>query len=192
MRDQLLFFNSFVKRPGQIGAVAPSGRALCKTLVDSFDWDSTKYVVELGPGTGVVTELIMERLNPSAHFFAVERDPRLAKLARQRCPQAEIVEGCATDLERLCSDRGYPHLDAIVSGLPWASFKLSLQKEILDSMFRVLKPEGSFATFAYLQGLGLPAGQRFAKLLKQRFRTVTKSRTVWNNLPPALVYRCIR
>lgn len=192
MRDQLLFFNSFVKRPGQVGAVAPSGRPLCRMLVDSFDWDCIEYVVEFGPGTGVVTELIIDRKRPETQFFAVERNSRLANLTRQRCPSADVVEGCVTEIERLCAQRDFPRVDAIVSGLPWASFKASLQKEIFQAMFRVLKPGGRFATFAYLQGLGLPAGQRFSKLLRQNFSTVSKSRTVWRNLPPALVYRCTR
>jgi phosphatidylethanolamine/phosphatidyl-N-methylethanolamine N-methyltransferase len=192
MRDQLLFFNSFVKRPGQVGAVAPSGKKLCRTLVDSFNWEEIEYAVEFGPGTGVVTELILERMLPTTGFFAVERNPRLAHLARQRCPDADVVEGCVTDIVRYCTERNFPHVDAVVSCLPWASFKASLQNEIFEAMFQVLKPQGHFATFAYLQGLGLPAGQRFSKLLKRNFSSVTKSRTVWKNLPPALVYRCVR
>lgn len=192
MRDQIHFFNSFVKRPGQIGAVAPSGKRLCHAIVDSFDWENIEYAIELGPGTGVVTEVIARRIKPSCHFFAIERSPRLAKLTAKRCKNVEVVEGCATQIEKYCRERGFPRVDAVVSGLPWASFKSSLQREILDAMFTVLTPGGKFATFAYLQGLGLPAGQRFSKLLNANFSTVTKSRTVWRNLPPALVYRCTR
>jgi phospholipid N-methyltransferase len=49
---------------------------------------------------------------------------------------------------------------------------------------------GYFTTFAYLQGLLLPAGQRFKKLLNKSFRQVTVSRVIWANVPPAIVYRC--
>lgn len=192
MREQFLFLNSFVKRPGQVGAVAPSSRRLCAALVDSFDWDSVEYVVELGPGTGVATQLILERLRPGSKFFAVERNHRFVELTKRRCGDVDIVEGCATQLSSYCRDRGFPRVDAIVSGLPWASFNSTLQKDILNSMFNVLPTGGRFATFAYLQGLGLPAGKRFSKLLKQNFSQVGKSRTVWRNLPPALVYRCTR
>ena len=192
MREQILFLNSFVKRPGQIGAVAPSSKRLCAALVDSFDWDSIEYVVELGPGTGVATQLIRERLRPNTNFFAVERNHRFVELTKKRCIDVDVVEGCATQLASYCSERGFPRVDAIVSGLPWASFKSSLQRDILDAMFSMLPPGGKFATFAYLQGLGLPAGKRFSKLLKQNFSQVGKSRPIWRNLPPALVYRCTR
>jgi hypothetical protein len=54
----------------------------------------------------------------------------------------------------------------------------------------VLGKGGQFVTFAYLQGLILPAAQRFRKLLKQYFSEVSTSRTVWLNVPPAFIYRC--
>ncbi|MBX3421221.1 MAG: methyltransferase domain-containing protein [Pirellulaceae bacterium] len=192
LREQIMFLNTFIRRPAQVGAVAPSSQRLCKMLVDSFDWNEVQYVVEFGPGTGVATQLIVDRLRPDAKFFAIERSPKFVALSQRRCPTADIVHGCVTDVQRLCHERGIPHLDAVVSGLPWASFSTSLQNDIFEAMFRMLRPGGRFATFAYLQGLGLPAGIRFSKLLKKNFTTVTKSRTVWRNLPPALVYRGVR
>ena len=62
----------------------------------------------------------------------------------------------------------------------------------LRELRRVLKPGGQFVTFAYLQGLLLPAGRRFRAKLKRSFSDVTKSKIVWRNLPPAFVYRCRR
>ncbi len=62
----------------------------------------------------------------------------------------------------------------------------------MDAMFAVLAPGGQFATFAYWQGVALPSGKRFARLLDQRFSSVGRSRTVWKNMPPAFVYRCVR
>jgi phospholipid N-methyltransferase len=84
------------------------------------------------------------------------------------------------------------HVDAVICGLPWASFPESLQQEIMEAMLQVLRPGGQFATFAYWQGLMLPAGLRFARRLRATFSTVERSPTAWRNLPPAFVYRCIR
>ena len=60
----------------------------------------------------------------------------------------------------------------------------------MQTMTQVLRPGGTFATFAYWQGLALPAGQRFASRLRSTFSRVQRSPTVWKNLPPAFVYRC--
>jgi phosphatidylethanolamine/phosphatidyl-N-methylethanolamine N-methyltransferase len=161
-------------------------------LVDSCNWESAKYVVEFGPGTGVATEVIMNRIKPQTRFFAIERSHELAEKTKLRCPQADIVEGCVTRVDEYCRQRNIPQVDAIISGLPWASFSSELQDSIFEAMFRVLPKGGTFATFAYLQGLLLPAGGRFYKLLQKNFSEVKKSPVVWMNVPPAFVYRCTR
>ncbi len=67
-----------------------------------------------------------------------------------------------------------------------------MQDSLLNATLESLKPGGQFATFAYLQGLLLPAGKRFKKKLAQSFSKVEKSPTVWLNMPPAFVYRCTK
>jgi phospholipid N-methyltransferase len=96
------------------------------------------------------------------------------------------------NVKKLCEREGASEVDCIISGLPWASFSESLQDQCLAGILEVLKPGGQFVTFAYLQGLLLPAGLRFRAKLKRYFSDVTKSKIVWRNLPPAFVYRCRR
>lgn len=186
------FFRAFLRNASQVGAVAPSSPQLARTMVDWFDWDSVDTVVEYGPGTGVFTEQIEQCRRPDARFFAIERDPGLASIARSRCPEVTIHQDSVTNVVSLCETEGIRQVDAILCGLPWASFPEHLQDECLDAMFEVLPPGGQFATFAYWQGLLLPAGQRFRRKLKERFSEVHYSPTVWRNLPPAFVYRCVR
>ena len=83
-------------------------------------------------------------------------------------------------------------VDLVVSGLPWAVFSDSEQTELLDTTIELMADGGHFATFAYLQGLLLPAGRRFRHKLDARFREVQTSQTVWRNVPPAVVYCCQR
>jgi phospholipid N-methyltransferase len=83
-------------------------------------------------------------------------------------------------------------VDCILSGLPWAAFPEQLQDRLLEEACKNLAPQGFFVTFAYLQGLLLPAGRRFARKIRGRFTHVEKSPVVWRNLPPAFVYRCQR
>lgn len=186
------FLRNYVFKPNQVGAVTPSSRYLCRMIVDGFDWKTIQYVVEYGPGTGAATPMIMQAVKPGAKFFAVERNPEFCEILRRKFPDLDLVEDSASNIQTLCQQRGIPHLDAVVSGLPWASFPESLQVEILDAMMQVLRPGGQFATFAYWQGLLLPAAKRFRKQLDKYFSKVEMSPTVWRNLPPAFVYRCVK
>jgi len=190
MSDALTFLRSFISQPVKVGAIAPSSRYLAEQMVLSVDWSTAKAVVEYGPGTGVFTQRISECLRPGSKFFAIEQSSELAQRTRSRCPGVQVHCDSVANVENLCRQEGIEQVDAILCGLPWAAFPESLQRECFDAMLRVLKPGGQFATFAYWQGVVLPAGQRFSKLLRSTFSEVRRSPTVWRNLPPAFVYRC--
>jgi phospholipid N-methyltransferase len=161
-------------------------------MVEWVDLPKAKTVLEYGPGTGVFTEQIIQRMPAGSKFAAIELNPRLAELFRRRHPGLTLIEDSVANVEAICQRLGLGSVDCIVCGLPWASFPESLQTRILDQMMTVMSPQGQFVTFAYLQGLLLPPGKRFAQLLPKYFTHVSKSRTVWLNLPPAFVYQCRR
>ena len=121
-------------------------------------------------------------------------DTSVEKLApgEARCPGVSVYEDSVVNVAQLCQREGMASVDGILCGLPWASFSDSLQAEIFEAMLEVLPPGAKFATFAYWQGVVLPAGRRFYRRLQDTFSTVERSQTVWRNLPPAFVYRCVR
>ncbi len=184
------FFRALTRSPGHVGAIVPSSSQLAQSLVSWIDWSDVSAVAEYGPGVGVTTEAILRHKADDAHFYAIERDAELAATAGARCPQAEIINGCVSQVARYNSERGIETLDAVISSLPWASFPPALQKELLDATLSVLRPGAYFSTFAYWQGLALPAGQRFRSTLHQRFSEVKISKTIWANFPPAFIYQC--
>jgi phospholipid N-methyltransferase len=186
------FLRAFLRNKSQVGALTPSGDKLADAMVDWIDWNSVRSVVEFGPGTGVFTEKILTKLQPDSKFLAVEQDEHLADITRARCPEATVYTDCVSNISALCEREGIEKVDAVISGLPWAVFSHELQKELIEEMKSVLKPGGKFVTFAYLQGMLLPAAQRFRKLLNDEFQGVHQSRVVWGNVPPAFVYRSVR
>lgn len=190
MKDIARFVGQYARKPRELGAFAPSSKYLARSMVEWIDWPNVRYVAEFGPGTGAFTGTIIDSLAPGAKFFAIELNPQFAKVVRERYPQADIVEDSVTNVAQHCRDRGIEALDAVLCGLPWASFSESLQDALLDAMLSVLRPGGQFVTFAYPMGLALPSGRRFRRKLSERFVTVEKSPTTIRNLPPAFNYRC--
>lgn len=188
--DALTFLRTFARQPVKVGAIAPSSRHLAEMMVQSIDWQAAQAVVEYGSGTGVFTQRINQCLQPGTKFFAIEQSAELAEKTRLRCPGTLVYQDSVANVVALCEQNQLTQVDAILCGLPWAAFSESLQRECFDAMLRVLRPGGQFATFAYWQGVALPAGQRFAALLRSTFSEVKRSPTVWRNLPPAFVYRC--
>lgn len=188
----LKFLWQFITHPTQTGAVWPSSQALAHVMTDTPDLSNARVIVEWGPGTGVFTEQILIKKNKDALFFAMELNPDLVEATQVRCPQALIYHDSATQTQAYLQQHHQDKCDVVICGLPWAAFDESLQDALLDTLLNILNPGAQFLTFAYLQGLLLPAGQRFRRKLQSRFSHVTTTRTVWRNTPPAFVYVATR
>lgn len=159
-------------------------------MVRDLDVERAETVVELGPGTGAFTRAILETIPSEALFFAVEANEGFAGKLSERFPDTEIVHGSAEHLKSYLQNHGREYADEILCGLPWASFSTALQTRILRGVVDALCPGGQFSTFAYIHAAWFRTAKRFRRLLETEFSSVTTTKTVWRNLPPAFVYRC--
>ena len=182
------FLKQFVLHTTKTGAVAPSSEGLADLITDTADLHNASAVIEFGTGTGVFTEKILQKIHDETRFFALEINSDFVKVTRKRCPEVVVYQDSAANAKKYLDELGINECDCIICGLPWAAFSEELQNELLDTIIDILGPGGKFLTFAYLQGLLLPAGMRFKRKLSTRFNSVTKTRTVWLNFPPAFVY----
>ncbi|MGH3714473.1 MAG: class I SAM-dependent methyltransferase [Micromonosporaceae bacterium] len=182
------FLREFLRNPLHTGGVVPSSRELAAQVVIPIPETGKPMVVELGPGTGALTGAIQDRLDGRGHHLAVELNQRFAELITEKFPGVDVVHENASKLPELVRSRGYEHADVIISGLPWAAFPATVQNTLLEAVTGALAPDGVFTTFAYLHALGLPPARRFRARLGEVFDEVVVGRTVWSNLPPALVY----
>ena len=189
-RDLLAFVSSVVRQPAVIGAIAPSGRALSDLLASVAPVEGPATVVELGPGTGVVSSALHRRIGPQVRHIAVELDPGMVSHLRRTQPWLEVVQGDAIHLEELLTDLGVTQADAVVSGLPWTLFPAAAQNGIIEQVVKVLAPGAQFTTFAYSHVTRMGSQRRFRALLERSFDEVRVTPTVWRNLPPALAYQC--
>lgn len=191
-----VFAKEMVMNPTVVGAIAPSGSALAREMIAGVDLSDVSTVVEYGPGAGAFTRGILAAMPKTARYFAIELSPVMADRFTQHFPDARLYVGSAADVPELCrleGLNGHTCVDAIFSGLPFASFGEDLQTKILERTVQVLRPQGSFHTFAYAGFSSLtPAGRRFRRLLHKHFSKVTMSKIIWKNLPPAFVFKCVK
>src|SRR6202162_3721066 len=116
--DDVQFIRSWFERPLSTGAVMPSGRVLARTMARYVDPLANGPVVELGPGTGPVTEALVEHGVDPARLMLVEFNPDFCRLLRARYPAATVVQGDAYRLRRLLETFVREPAAAVVSGLP--------------------------------------------------------------------------
>ncbi|HBM15723.1 MAG TPA: ribosomal RNA adenine dimethylase domain-containing protein [Lentisphaeria bacterium] len=183
---------NFIKSPQATGAIWPSSSFLSRAMISRIGIEKADSIVELGPGTGVITGYIIKHIKHNAKFFVVELSKGLCDIVQDKYPSVRIYNENAANLVKLKDGEEIEHIDLIISSLPWAAFPEHLQKSILDAIHASLKDGGIFTTFAYLQGALLPSGLKFKRMLKKYFRKVQISEVIWRNLPPAFVYRCTK
>jgi phospholipid N-methyltransferase len=186
------FLVEFVRSPMTVGAITPSSPTLARIVTAVVSRNGSPVVLELGPGTGSFTGAIQQRLAGRGRHVAVELNPRFAGQLAAAHPMIDVVRGDAGDLGAILAQRGLAEIDVVISGLPWAAFPEGHQQAVLSAVVAALAPDGVFTTFAYVHARWVPTARRLLRSLQSRFDEVVIGRTVWANLPPALVYYCRR
>jgi len=178
--DEVRFIRSWIEKPLTTGAVTPSGRALARTMASYIDPRRPGPVIELGPGTGPVTEaLLAQGIDPS-RLVLVEFDPIFCRLLRARYPAATVVQGDAYGLKRLLSGVLQQPAAGVVSGLPLFTKPLHMRLRLLFEAFGLMSPGAPFVQFTYNAVAPIP--KRLDRVSAQA------SERVWMNIPPARVW----
>ena len=84
LADSARFLKTLVAAPRLTGAVAPSGRALARAMAAAIGSPSQGLVVELGPGTGPVTQALIETRVAPERLVLVEYDPGFCRMLEAR------------------------------------------------------------------------------------------------------------
>jgi phosphatidylethanolamine/phosphatidyl-N-methylethanolamine N-methyltransferase len=178
--DEVRFIRSWIERPLSIGAVTPSGKLLARTMASYVDPNSTGPVVELGPGTGPVTEALVEAGVEPSRLVLVEFNPNFCNLLRVRYPEATLVQGDAYSMRRLLETLLLQPAAAMVSGLPLITKPLRMRLRLLRDAFDLMLPGAPFVQFTYSVASPLP--KRMGGF------SAEASERIWMNIPPARVW----
>ena len=178
MNDSLRFLTRLITNPRETGAVAPSSAALGRAMAAPIDPERKGPILELGPGTGVVTRAILARGVLPERLTALEYNTAFAAMVAGRYPGVRVIVGDAFDLET--------HLDgpktgfaAVLSSMPLVNFPPELREKLIADVFTRLQPGAPFVQFSYRFGPPItpPPGV-----------TLARAAVVWLNLPPARVW----
>ncbi|QDG74779.1 class I SAM-dependent methyltransferase [Labrenzia sp. PHM005] len=187
--DDVKFIRSWAQNPLRTGAVAPSGPELAARMVSFLTPRPHARVVELGPGTGVVTKALFEAGFSNHHLNLIEYSADFCDHLEARYPGLPVLQGDAYALRGTLSNRGgfldethepQHSLDGIVSSLPLLTRPEKDRKAFLSEALDLLKPGAPLIQFSY--GLAAPVKP------KTRAVSIFSSEWIWKNLPPARVW----
>ena len=180
LEDEMQFIRSWIEKPLSTGAVMPSGKALARTMAGYVDVNGTGPVIELGPGTGPVTEALVAHGVDPARLVLVEFNPDFCRLLRTRYPEATVVQGDAYRLRRLLGTYVKEPAVAVVSGLPLVTKPLRTRLRLISDAMTLLAPGAPFVQFTYAMVPPIPRELSGIR--------AEPSDMIWMNLPPARVW----
>jgi phosphatidylethanolamine/phosphatidyl-N-methylethanolamine N-methyltransferase len=178
--DEVRFLRSWIEKPLHMGAVMPSGRVLARTMAQYVEVESDAPVVELGPGTGAITNALIERGIDQKRLVLVEYNPGFCALLRDRYPHAKVVQGDAYRLRDSLRQMLTAPASAVVSGLPLVTKPMQTRLRLIRDAFLALAPGAPFVQFTYSVAPPIPKSLPGV--------STEASERVWMNLPPARVW----
>lgn len=178
MKDEGRFLRQWAGNPLGIGAITPSGPDLARAMAAELNIDSVGPILELGPGTGVVTQAILDRGVSVHDLTCVEYSADFTTLLKGRFEGVTIVQGDAYNLGQTLGD--HASFAGIVSSLPLFSSPSEKRRAFLLEALNRLAPGAPFIQFSY--AFVPPVREDPAQF------TFQKTGWIWNNMPPARVW----
>jgi phosphatidylethanolamine/phosphatidyl-N-methylethanolamine N-methyltransferase len=178
--DEVRFLRSWIEKPLHMGAVMPSGRVLARTMAQYVDVDSDRPVIELGPGTGAITNALIAHGVDQKRLVLVEYNPGFCALLRDRYPHATVVQGDAYALRDSLWNVLSAPASAVVSGLPLVTKPMLTRLKLIRDAFVAMAPGSPFVQFTYSVAPPIPKSLPGV--------STEASERIWMNLPPARVW----
>ena len=187
LAGRMHFLGAWLRNPAQTGALWPRGLTLARAMARQVDLCQAGPVVELGAGTGAITEALLARGLAPERLVLIEKDPALWRLLRLRFPDVTVLRGDAAGLAGLLSGAAIARPGTVVSGLPLLSMTRRQRLRVLARSVGCLETDGALVQFTYS-----PLPPISAALAAALGVAGARAALVAWNLPPAAVWRYTR
>jgi len=180
-----LAFREFFKNPLAVGSAFPASHILVERMLAPIDWSRMECVIEYGPGTGIFTRALLDRLPAHARLLAIDTSAGFIDHLRRATPDRRLVAvaGSADAVRGIMAGHGLGRADCILSGLPFSTLAPDQAERLMKVSAGALAPDGRFLAYQMRKAV-LP-------LLERRFETV-ETGFEWRNLPPCHLYWAAR
>ncbi len=179
---RLGFLSQFLKKDNNVGAIAPSSRLLAKKMMKAIDFGRDRTFVELGAGTGTITEELLKNMHEDAVLFVFETNQTFCqRLERIEDPRLVIVQGSAEHILDRLKEHGFDQVDVVLSSIPFTIVPKEEKDRIMQGVIQLLGKDGVFFQFQY----SLQSYRYFKRIFGE-----VKLDFMAYNLPPAFIYTC--
>ena len=177
--DAALFFRRWLSNPLQMGSIIPSSPKLGALISQQIEKRSHSLVLELGAGTGAITNSLINSGISAARITMVEIVPEMADHLRAKFPQTTVLQADAFDLPiQLMKDSAF-EIGTVICGIPLVLLGEAKQRQFIQQV-EAVAPGRGFLLYTYCITSPLP----------YRALGLEARRLAWTplNFPPASVW----
>ncbi|MEI8698184.1 phospholipid N-methyltransferase PmtA [Mesorhizobium sp. ISC15] len=132
--DELKFFKGWIDKPKAVGSIVPTSSITARKMASVVNPKSGLPVLEVGPGTGVITRAILAQGVKPENLYAVEYSPDFVRHLRRLYPGVNVIEGDAFNLDATLGDKSSLTFDSVVSGVPLLNFPVAQRIAYVESL----------------------------------------------------------
>ncbi len=177
------FIAAWIRSPLKIGAALPSSRALARAMAAQVDIARDGAIIELGAGTGMVTQALLEADIPRDRLLVIEREKPLFAILQAAFHNLNILCADAMELEEVLENEGVKKVSTIVSSLPFLTMPVAVRHAIQEQMAKAIGTHGIIIQFTYGHRSPINVGE-----LKRYGLVGQRVKLVMANIPPAHVW----
>jgi phosphatidylethanolamine/phosphatidyl-N-methylethanolamine N-methyltransferase len=132
--DELKFFKGWIDKPKAVGSIVPTSSITARKMASIVNPKSCLPVLEVGPGTGVITRAILALGVRPENLYAVEYSIDFVRHLRRLYPGVNVIEGDAFNLDATLGERRDMVFDSVVSGVPLLNFPVVQRIAYIESL----------------------------------------------------------
>lgn len=178
--DEIRFFKRWMDRPRNVGAIMPTSGVAARSMTSVINPASGLPVLELGPGTGVITRAILARGIAPSNLVAVEFSPEFYSRLKLDFRDVRFILGDAFDLDRTLGEFGRTRFDSVISGIPLLNFGVSERVALIEDLLDRVPPGRPVMQFSYGPTSPVPPRSGSFDVIHHDF--------VIRNVPPARLW----
>lgn len=178
--DELKFFKGWIDKPRAVGSIVPTSTITARKMASIVDTKSGLPVLEVGPGTGVVTRAILAHGVKPESLYAVEYSADFVRHLRRLYPGVNVIEGDAFNLDKTLGDHKDMVFDSVVSGVPLLNFPVPQRVAYIESLLDRVPPGRPIVQLTYGPVSPVPPGR--GNYTVERFHFILR------NIPPTQLW----
>jgi phosphatidylethanolamine/phosphatidyl-N-methylethanolamine N-methyltransferase len=178
--DELKFFKGWIDKPKAVGSIVPTSSIAARRMASVVNPDSGLPVLELGPGTGVITRAILALGVKPENLYSIEYSDDFVRHLTELFPRVNIIKGDAFDLDATLGERRGMTFDSVVSGVPLLNFPVAQRVRYIEDLLGRIPPGRPIMQLTYGPMSPVPAGRGDYKVEHYDF--------VLRNIPPTQLW----